>query len=73
MRDERPGLNRRAFTGLAVLGAAASVAPPASASVPTAEGTIGFHDLASSNVPGKVGVAIYEQRGSRSSRSILED
>jgi len=56
-------LNRRAFTSFAVLGAAASVAPSASASAPTVEGTIGFHDLASSNVPDKVGVAIYKPPG----------
>lgn len=62
-------LIRRAFTGLAVVGAAASVAPPASASAPAAEGTIGFHDLASSNVPGKVGVAIYEPPGSDPARA----
>lgn len=62
-------LNRRAFTGLAVAGAAASVAPPASASAPAAEGVIGFHDLASSNVPGKVGVAIYEPPGYDATRA----
>jgi S-formylglutathione hydrolase len=56
-------LNRREFSGLAVAGAAASVALPASASRPAEEGTIGFHDLASSNVPGDVGVAIYEPPG----------
>jgi S-formylglutathione hydrolase len=56
-------LNRRKFSGLAVAGAVASVALPASASRPADEGTIEFHDLASSNVPGDVGVAIYEPPG----------
>lgn len=56
-------LTRRAFSGLALAGAAASGALPASASAPAAEGTIGFHRLASSNVPGEVGVAIYAPPG----------
>ncbi len=62
-------LSRRAFSGLAVAGAAASVAGPASASVPATEGTIGFHSLASSNVPGEVGVAIYEPPGYDAARA----
>lgn len=64
-------LNRRAFSGLAVAGAAASVALPdsVSASEPGTEGTIGFHALASSNVPGEVGVAIYQPPGYDAARA----
>jgi S-formylglutathione hydrolase len=62
-------LSRREFSGLAVAGAAASVAVPALASAPAAEGTIGFHCLASSNVPGAVGVAIYEPPGYDAARA----
>ncbi len=56
-------LNRREFSGLVATGSVASVAVPALASAPDTEGTIGFHNLASSNVPGDVGVAIYEPPG----------
>jgi len=62
-------LNRREFSGLAVAGAATSVALPASASAPVGEGSIGFHGLASSNVPGEVGVAIYEPPGYDAARA----
>lgn len=62
-------LNRREFSGFVVAGAAASVAVPALASAPAAEGKIGFHTLASSNVPGEVGVAIYEPPGYDAARA----
>jgi pimeloyl-ACP methyl ester carboxylesterase len=62
-------LNRREFSGLVVVGAAASVAVPALASAPADEGAIGFHNLASSNVPGDVGVAIYEPPGYDAARA----
>ena len=57
-------LNRREFAGLAVAGATTSLsATTAVAAEAEAEGTIAYHVLASSHVPGEPGVAIYAPPG----------
>ncbi len=55
-------LNRREFAGLAVAGATTSLSATTAVAA-EAEGTIAYHVLASSHVPGEPGLAIYAPPG----------